>query len=131
VVKLEKDLMSKISKRLDLYRFTGEVCWYSRLQCGKIRVGSYFVKMCDKGTPDWLALVRNREDRLTALFIEAKSDSGCLRKEQSEFISTNTKHDIHILVCTDISQLITWIDKNAKDFVDLLPVDLKDINTAR
>ena len=124
-MKLEKDLMLQIKNRLGVYRLTGEVVWHHRIQSGKAQVGKYFINLAESGTPDYFSLIRMRDDSLGALFIEAKSDSGTLRQAQQEFINKFMgKKDVHILILRDIKELDKWIDKYAKDFVNLLPKDL-------
>lgn len=124
-MKLERDIMKQISQRLGTYKLCGEVVWYHRIQAGKAKIGSYYIQLAESGTPDYFALIRGRNDGLLALFIEAKSDTGVLRQCQNEFISKFMgKKDIYILVMRDISELDKWIDKHAKDFVNLLPKDL-------
>lgn len=121
MVMREKDLSLSIKQRLSIYELAGNVLWYARLQAGRIRVGSYFVKMCDSGTPDYLALIRNRHDGITALFMELKSDTGKLRLEQKIFMEKyNRKEGIVVLTITDLKQLDDWIEKHSKDFIKLL-----------
>lgn len=128
MVKLERDLSTQIKHILLLYNLTGEVEWYSRLQCGRINVGLHWLKLCDTGTPDYLALIRNRKDGLTALFIEAKSTKGKLSKEQKEFKEKyNRKSGFAVITITDINELVIWIAKNAKNFVNSLPKSLEEI----
>ena len=115
----ERDLMHHIIKRLELYQMTGEVEWFSRLQCGKIKHFGNWIKLCDKGTPDFLALIRGRLG-LMALFIEAKSDIGIIRKDQVEFMKKHTKDDICVLIVRDVSDLDKWVEKYAKDFVSTI-----------
>lgn len=128
-MKLEKDLIKQIKNRLDLYRLTGEVEFYIRINSGSVKTyfGSY-VKLAAKGTPDFLALVRGREDKILALFLEAKSDTGKLRKEQEQFKQKYAyKEGFWFMELRDIKELDFWIEKNSKDFVNSLPNDLKDI----
>ena len=121
MVRLERDLMAQVSQRLGVYKCTGDVLWYSRLQCGKIKVGYHWIKLCDKGTPDWLTLVRNKNNGITALFIECKSNKGKLRKEQEEFFEKYHKlKDIHVLVMTDILELDSMIDFIIPDRIKVL-----------
>ena len=74
--------------------------------------------MCDKGTPDFLALVNGKEG-LIALFIEAKSESGTLRPEQMAFMTKYQSHPyINMLVLKDIYKLNEYIDLYAVDMVE-------------
>lgn len=118
-MKLERDLMKQISQRLSVYTLTGEVQWWTRLNSGKVKTyyGS-FIKLCDKNTPDFLALIRDRQDTITALFIEAKSDTGTVEKGQIAFADKyNRKDNIRVITLRDIKELDTWVDKYAKDYV--------------
>lgn len=124
-MRLEKDIIKQIHKRLAIYSLTGECEWYTRLQSGKVKLNKYFIKMCDPGTPDYLALVRGRNNNILALFIEAKSDNGKLRASQEEFKQKyGYKEGFWYLEIRDIVQLDNWFTKNAKDFVNLLPKEL-------
>ena len=114
-MKLEKDLMTQVSNRLWAYQGTGQILWYSRLQCGKVRVGLHWIKLCEKGTPDWLALVKGNYG-LIAFFIECKSATGNLRQEQKDFFDKYTKIEgIHMLVMDEIEELDRWIDQHTID----------------
>jgi hypothetical protein len=119
-MRTEKEIMKQISHRLDLYKSMGQVEWWSRLQSGKVKniYSNSWIKLCDKGTPDFLALVNGKES-LIALFIEAKSSSGKLRKEQLEFINRyQTNEYINVVVIKDIEDLIKWIDLYAIDITE-------------
>lgn len=84
-----------------------------------------WIQGCPRGTPDILALVRNRQDGITALFLELKSDTGKLRPEQEKFYQDyNKKQGIVVMVVTEVRQLNEWINKYAKDFVAFLPSEL-------
>lgn len=120
--------MRQVSDRLKLYSLTGEIIWHSRLQSGKVRQGLYFIKLCDPNTPDWLSLVRMKDNTVTALFIECKSDSGKLSIGQKHFHDTyNKQKDVVVMVLRDIKELDKWIDKYAINKVHSLPNDLKDL----
>jgi hypothetical protein len=122
-MKLEKDLIKQIDVILSQRQLTGEVEFSTRLNSGTVKTyyGSY-VKLCKSGTPDFLALVRGREDKILALFIEAKSDTGRLRQDQEIFKQKyGYKEGFWFLELRDINELIKWFDKYAKDFVELLP----------
>ena len=115
-MKLERDLIKQIQQRLSIYQQTGYIEWWSRLNSGSVKTyyGSH-IKMCDKGTPDFLALVNGKEG-LIALFIEAKSESGTLRPEQMAFMTKYQSHPyINMLVVNDIEKLNQFIDLYAVD----------------
>ena len=115
-MKLERDLMKQIQQYLSLWQSTGDVYWWSRLQSGKVRSGQYFIKMCDKGTPDFIALL-NTYNGLMCLFIEAKSDTGQLRPEQKSFALKYNNECIKTLCIRDIKDLESFVYGNARDFV--------------
>ena len=114
--------MKQIKNSLDMYKMTGVVMWWERLQSGKIQVGRYWVRMSAKGTPDFVAVLRNREKNLSLLFIEAKSDTGQVRPDQMDFISKyNNGKDIHSIVVRDIKALDEFINKLGVDKLSELP----------
>lgn len=124
-MKLEKEIMKQIGQRLSIYRLTGECIWHHRIQSGQAKVGEYYIRLAEAGTPDWFAIIRGRNNEILALFIEAKSDTGKLREIQQKFIDRFIgKADVHILIIRDIKDLDKWIGKYAKNFVNLLPKDL-------
>lgn len=120
--KLEKETMKIISQKLDLYELVGNIIWKSRLNCGRIKTyfGSY-VQLNKSGTWDWVVVFRNRNDGLSLLFIEGKSDTGKLRIDQKSFQVRYSKKDVYFLIIIDPKDLDKFIDKYSKDFVDELP----------
>lgn len=125
-MKLEKTLIKQIDDFLSVRHLTGEVEFYLRINSGNVKTyfGSY-IKLARKGTPDYLAFVRGREDKILALFIEAKSDTGKLRPEQEQFKQKyEHKEGFWFMECRDMLELHTWFDKYAKDFVQSLPSKL-------
>lgn len=114
--------MKQIKHRLELYKMTGVVEWWERLQSGKVRVGRCFVRMSAKGTPDFVVVLRNRSRNLSLIFIEAKSDTGQVRPDQMSFISKyNNGRDVHSIVIRDIKVLDEFIDRLGVDKVSELP----------
>lgn len=124
-MKLERDLNTHIKDKLGLYELVGNIVWHSRLNSGSIKTyfGSH-TKLCNKGTWDWVVVFRNREDGLSLLFIEGKSDTGKLRTDQKLFQERYNKKDVYFLVVIDPKDIDTFIDKKSKDFVDSLPSKL-------
>lgn len=109
---LEKEVVKKIRQSLSTWQMTGVVEWFERLQSLKIRHQGYWIQGCAKGTPDFLALVRNKDNGLTAVFIEAKSPTGELRLEQEEFAHKyNKKNNIHVLKISDPKELNSFINE--------------------
>lgn len=70
---LESEVLKSIGKRLALWHLTSECVWYTRLNSGHVKTnyGSY-IKLCDSGTPDFVAIIRNQKLGLDLLFIEIK-----------------------------------------------------------
>lgn len=79
---LEKDLNHQVEQWLDLMP---GVIWYTRLNSGKIQTkwGSW-IKLCKKGTPDYVALVFSSGIAHT-LFIECKRKGEKPTNEQDWF----------------------------------------------
>lgn len=124
-MKFEKDLNIIIKNRLSIYEMVGNIIWFSRLNSGLIKTyfGSH-IKLCNEGTWDWVVAFRNRNDGVSLLFIEGKSDTGKLRKDQDIFKVKYSKKDVYFLIVIDPKELDKFIDKYSKDFIDELPKDL-------
>ncbi len=109
---LESEVMLGIKKRLEIYRQTKEVINFHRLNSGTVRnsfTGSW-VRLGDKDTPDWLALIRGKNDEILAVYIECKSPTGKLTAGQSEFADKfNKLKDIFVLKVTHPKQLDDFI----------------------
>jgi hypothetical protein len=114
--------MKQVKNRLSVYEMTGEVCWYGRLN--SLEVNTIYggrIKGLPKGTPDWLALIRGRNDNILALFIECKSDTGKIRTSQTEFINKyGTKEGVFVMILRDIKDLDKFILKHSKDFISCI-----------
>lgn len=121
----ESDLMLSIRKRLSLYQTCGEVEWFLRINSGKIYHNGNYIQLAPKGTPDWFVLVRNKAKGITAIFLEAKSESGTQTPEQKEFQAKyHNIPDIYYYVIRNIGDLGIIINELAFDFITLLPEDL-------
>lgn len=101
----ESDVSKQIRKSLDTWKISGVVVWWERLNSGKIQVGGRWVQLCGKGTPDYIALIRNKQGGLTVLFIEVKSAIGQLRPDQVQFAKTYACADIVVAVIRDVVEL--------------------------
>lgn len=113
----EKEVMAEIKICLDSWSVSGDVIWWERLQSLKIRHQGYWIKGCKSGTPDFIAIIRNCEDNISVLFIEAKSDTGQLRPEQKLFASKNTVKDVYCITARcrkDVSDILLSITKEFK-----------------
>lgn len=114
--------MKQIKKKLDMYQHHGTVEWWTRLQSGAIRIGLYSMRFSESGTPDFVAIVRNKEKGITCLFIEAKSDTGILSPKQRIFSEKNNlKKDIHVITVRSISEIESFINNIAYDKTNDLP----------
>lgn len=111
---LEKDLMKKVNQRLEIYKLTKQIIWFTRLNSGKIKTyfGSY-IKMCDKNTPDFIIIYEDKNKYLNILFLECKSYKGKLSKGQLEFKNKYTRKWIYVLTIYDIKELDYFIDNNS------------------
>lgn len=118
--------MFQVKNRLSVYEMTGEIIWQGRLNSLEVKtIYGGRIRGLPKGTPDWLALIRGRNNNILALFIECKSDTGQVRESQTKFINKyGTKEGMFVMVLRDIRDLDKFIDKHAKNFVDMLPKDL-------
>jgi hypothetical protein len=127
-MRLERDIMKSVQKRLSIFELTGEVVWFTRLNSGHIKTyfGSH-IKLCHKGTWDWVVIFRNRNNGLSLLFIECKSDTGKIEKDQNLFKNKYTKEDVYFLLVREPFELDVFIDKYAKDFVNALPKNLNNL----
>lgn len=125
-MKLEKDIIKSVTQKLAIYTLTGECIWWARLNSLKVKtIMGTWIQGCPKGTPDLIAIIRGRKDEIIVLFIECKSSTGAMRKEQNEFFDKYRKYkDVYLMTLIDISQLDDFINQYAKDYVDLLPNEL-------
>lgn len=115
---LEKEIMGNVKETLESHKFSGSVIHYHRINSGLIKnsyTGSW-VRMDKKGTPDWLVIVRNKENNISIIYIECKSEHGKQTKEQIEFQNKYSKQkDIYYLVIRDINELKAVINKVSYD----------------
>lgn len=116
---LESAVLKSVSQRLSSWEITGEVYWYERLQCGKVKTtfGSW-VQMCRSGTPDFVSIVRNKSKGLDLLFIECKRSDGKgkLSDVQIKFQNRCKNVDnVHYLVIDHPDYLDFYIDSIAYD----------------
>lgn len=116
-MKLERDLMKQIEIALVTSKLTGEIVYYSRVNSGNIKTyyGSY-VKLADKGHPDYVVVIRDKSNGLSLLFVEAKSETGKLSPDQIKFRDKYVDApNIYYHVCRDIKQLNKLISSIAID----------------
>lgn len=109
---LEKNLNKEIVAWLDLLP---SVIWFDRLNSGTVQTayGSW-VKLCRKGTPDFIALVHGG-DIAHVLFIEAKRKGEKQRHEQKWFQEkVDGISNVHYLLVYDILTLTNKISDISK-----------------
>lgn len=112
----EADLMQQIKSRLNLWQMTGDVVWWTRLQSGSINLGQRWVRLAEKGTPDFVAVIRNKQQNIAVLFIEAKSLKGKLTLEQKEFNHKYNKYkDVFVATVDHIDCLKSIVNTLAYD----------------
>lgn len=106
---LEKDLNKQIISWLDILP---SVIYFERMNSGKIQTawGSW-VKLCRKGTPDFIALVHGGEVA-HILFIEAKRKGEKQRPEQKWFQEKVAGvANVHYVLVYDILTLVSKINE--------------------
>lgn len=118
----EKEVITAIRKRLEVYEHCKVVVWHDRIQSGAIRIGAHRMRLAKAGTPDFIAVIRNTSKNLSLFFIEAKGDGGTLRDTQIEF---RDKYfgikDVHYLVCNHPKQIDEFIGTYGYDYTQELP----------
>lgn len=114
---LEREISKQVDQALKSWRLTKVVEWYMRIQSGKVRLGAHFMKLADKGTPDYLALIRTKENNLAAVFIEVKSPTGQLGPNQIQFAKDHIKKDIYVLEIRDVKDLNGFINDIGIDYI--------------
>lgn len=118
-MKLERDLMKQIKNGLVTYKLCKQVIWFTRLQGGKAKVGSYYINLSEPGTPDWVVIILGKNKELGVLFIEAKSDTGKIRQSQKEWHDKHIGHPLlWIITMVNISQLDDFMNNNSYDFTN-------------
>ena len=122
----EKDVLSGVRERLKIYEFHKVVLWHERMNSGKVKTEfGTWVQMAVKGTPDVVAVVRNKQGGISLLFFELKSDTGTLRPEQKEFRDRFIGcKDVMYAVITDPKQIDTIISDIGIDHSLGLPEDI-------
>lgn len=124
----ENDVKSSVIKQLELWEMTGDIIWWERLNCGKVRTqyGSW-MQLCRAGTPDLVAVYKNKDGDLNIVFIELKaSNINRARSTQNEFIeSYGNKHNNFriIIVNNPVEFKRTFLSdsyNSVKDITDFL-----------
>lgn len=118
----EKEVMTGIRQRLEVYQMSGEVVWFCRLQSGMVRLGLHYMRLAEEGTPDFVCVIRNHSNNLSLLFFEAKGEGGRLRLSQIKFQKKYTGFkDVTYFVIDDPHQV-------GKILCELTYDRVKDIN---
>jgi len=124
MARLEADLVKQIKSRLSSGSLSGSIIWWMRIQVGSFKVDGRYIKtpLEMRGTPDFIAVVRNKQGNITVLFIEAKSDTGTLREEQLHFAQKYSKEkDMRVITVRDINYLNTILNEIEYDRLQELP----------
>ena len=121
---LEAKVLKDVGKLLELYEFHGMTVWYSRLNSGKVRVFGNWIKLCEPGTSDYVAVIRNRANGLSLLFLECKrgDGKGRLSPDQEKFRDRFMGiEDVYYLEVIDPIQVRELINRIAIDKTQYLP----------
>jgi hypothetical protein len=114
-MQLEADLNKQIREKLELFESCGVIKWFERLNTGKVKTlyGSW-LQLCREGTPDWIVILKNKMDKISVLFIEAKSDSGLKthREGQDDFMDKYNSDGLKVIRTANIKEIIKFIDDN-------------------
>jgi len=114
-MQFEADLNKQIREKLELFESCGVIKWFERLNTGKVKTlyGSY-LQLCREGTPDWIVILKNKQDKIAVLFIEAKSDIGLKqhREGQDDFMDKYNQNGLKVIRTADIKDIIKFIDDN-------------------
>lgn len=123
---LEREVSASIAKRLAIYQLSGEVLWALRINSGSVppefRV---HIKLAPKGTPDYLCLIKNKNNGISAIFIEVKRSDGKgkLSPEQKDF------KDKYMVIHKDIYCMTVNNPHDLDNIITEIAYDkLKDIN---
>lgn len=121
----ESELMKSVRLRLGVYQHMGDCLWFLRINSGKIEQFGRYIQLAPKGSPDYLALIRNKSKNITVLFLECKSSKGKQSDAQIDFqIKYHNSEDIIYKIITDITQLTDIIHNIAFDRLSLLPTNI-------
>jgi hypothetical protein len=106
----EDAVKKSVENKLNNLQHCGDIIWYSRLQSGKVK-SEYggWMQLCEKGTPDFICVFRNKSNELTVLFIECKRPDVPPKLNESQqifFELYDRKHKNFILtIVTDVKQV--------------------------
>lgn len=99
----------------------GDIVWHSRLNSGRIKTQfGTWIQLCEIGTPDIVAICRNKSNNLVLIFIETKRDEKQkLRPEQKEFQQKYLGYsDIYYLIIYDLNILTEFINNLIPDRIE-------------
>jgi hypothetical protein len=111
----EDKVKQEVVKVLSGLSTAGDVLWWSRLQCGKVKneYSGAWLQLCNKGTPDFICVFRDKWDNLMVLFIECKRPDCIpeLNDNQKKFLkSIEGKHE-------NLNMIVVRSGKEASGFI--------------
>ena len=104
----ESDLQRAVGEYLKYQMNLGKL-WFTRLNSGmayKKHGNKYYaIKLCEKGTADFIVIQATGKEETFVTFIELKSDTGKQTKEQKEFQETVVDQQADYLIIRDLEEL--------------------------
>lgn len=118
----ERETMQQIKDALESYQWQKVCIWFSRLNSGKVKTTfGTWLQLCPSGTPDYICLIRDKQARISVLFIEAKSSEGKQSSDQISFQKRfNGVRDVYYMVIRDVSELHRFIKEVGFDTLTVL-----------
>jgi len=103
----ESQVLKLVLRKLDTLILSKDIIWHSRLNSGKVNSGVYWIKLCEIGTPDVIAIVNCHNGKIAILFIEVKRTGiKRLRYEQTQFFNNmEGKPMILCVIINDVKQV--------------------------
>ena len=115
----ESEFNTDLKEALTLFEYHKTIEWWERLQSGKVQtVNMGWVQLCRKNTPDWVVAFYDRENNLSILFIEGKSESGMaiIKPGQNEFMeSFNKRKSFKVIRTNSVEEVKNYINENSFD----------------
>lgn len=112
--KLEKDVVKDIKETFGVWQMCGVVVFWKRLQVGTLQNNGRYVRFGEKGDPDFVSVIRNKQGNLSLIFAEAKrgDGKGKLSDEQEEFRDKyKNEKDVYWIEITDKRQLTDLLNE--------------------
>ena len=115
----ESEFNKALKESLELFEYHKTIEWWERLQSGKVQtINMGWVQLCRKNTPDWIVAYYDRQNNLSILFIEGKSDSGMklIKTGQNEFMeSFNKRRFFNVIRTNSVEEVKNFINENSFD----------------